>query len=172
MTVASKQNWGTLRHCTNISRHCTNILGFWFLFHMIWWLHRIHYIHKFTVKALLIVVFLSELATLKSIHYMFQCKNKTYRVYIDCSWSHGLSEYRILKFPENWVNLQSAKEELLYWWSPQIWYCLSFILQPCWIKDIYMILKYHYCFLPSPSHPHLSCTSNVRDLLTIDVLKK
>ena len=48
---------------------------------------------------------------------MFQCKNKTNRVYNDCSWSHGLSEYRILKFPENWVNLQSAKEELLYWWS-------------------------------------------------------
>ena len=114
-------------------------------------IYRIHYIHIFTVRALLIVIFLSELATFKSIHYMFQCKNKTYRVYIDCSWSHGLSEYRILKFPENWVNLQSAKEELLYWWSLQIWYCLFFILQPCWIKDIYMILKYHYCFLPSQS---------------------
>ena len=60
---------------------------------------------------------MSELATFKSIHYIFKWKNKRYWVYIDCSWSHGLSEYRILKLPENWLNLQSVKEELIYWWS-------------------------------------------------------
>ena len=57
-----------------------------------------------------IVYFLScNHVELKTFTWFF---NLTY-----CSWSHGLSEYRILKFPENWVNLQSAKEELLFWWS-------------------------------------------------------
>ena len=60
---------------------------------------------------------MSELATFKSIHYIFQWKNKRYLVYIDCSCSHGLSEFRILKLLEHWLNLYSVKEELLYWWS-------------------------------------------------------
>ena len=44
-------------------------------------------------------------------------ENKRYLMYIDCSCSHGLSEFRILKLLEHWLNLYSFKEELLYWWS-------------------------------------------------------